>query len=75
MTARFVGVIEFEGDFDGDHPDEELRGEGPSMHLIASSPITVEEDAEGFCWSALASWTESHPLRRGETAQVLRQDW
>lgn len=61
------GVIVFGGDFDDDHPDEALRGQAPSLTLIAAGP-------EEFCWQALSEWTSKHPLRRDEYAEVLSRD-
>lgn len=58
------GVIAFSGDPDSEHSDEELKGKGPSMELIASGP-------EDFCWDALDKWTTKHPLRLWESAEVL----
>lgn len=60
------GVIEFSGDPAEEHPDEELRGRGPSLQLIAAGP-------EDFCWDALTKWTEAHPLRMWETAEVVER--
>ena len=57
-------VIVFSGAPAGEHPDEELRGSGPRMELIAAGP-------EEFCWQALADWTAQHPLRMWEEAEVL----
>lgn len=61
------GVIVFSGDPASEHPDEELRGSGPSMCLIATG-------SEEFCWDALARWTANHPLRVWEEAEVLARD-
>lgn len=60
------GVIAFSGDPDGEHPDERLRGKGPSLELIAAG-------SEEFCWETLAKWTEKHPLRLWEDAEVLER--
>lgn len=57
-------VLVFMGDLDGDHPDEALRGAGPSLTLIACGP-------EDFCWEALAEWAAKNLLRRGEEAEVV----
>lgn len=61
------GVIFFGGDPMGEHPDEELCGREPSMKFIACG-------SEDFCWAALASWTEKHPLRMWEDVEVLARD-
>lgn len=61
------GVIVFGGDPDNEHPDEELRGSAPSLSYIASG-------GEEFCWQALARWTQGHPLRLWEEAEVLARD-
>lgn len=58
------GVITFSGDPDEEHPDDELRGMHPLMEHIACGP-------EDFCWDALANWTNKHPLRLWEQAEVL----
>lgn len=57
-------VLYFAGDFDNDHPDEELRGSSPSMTLLGAGD-------EAFCWKQCADWTAKHPLRRHEHAEVL----
>lgn len=71
MTAQPVnthyGVIEFGGDPAAEHPDEELRGSGPTLTLICAGP-------EEFCWAALARWTAKRPLRLWETAEVVARD-
>ena len=61
------GVIVFGGDFDGDHPDGTLNGQGPHMEMIACGP-------EQHCWDAIAEWTKTNPLRRDEHAEVLARD-
>lgn len=66
MNTHYA-VITFSGDFDGDHPDEELRGRGPFITAIAAGP-------KSFCWEALAERTKAYPLRRGEEAEVLARD-
>ena len=58
------GVLTFSGDSADEHPDEELRGSGPRLEMIAQGP-------EEFCWDALAKWTAKHPLRLWEEAEVL----
>lgn len=58
------GVIAFSGDPASEHSDPELRGQSPSLTLIAAG-------SEQFCWDALASWTAKHPLRMWEDAEVL----
>jgi hypothetical protein len=66
MTTHYA-VIGFSGDPASEHPDDELRGRGPSLDLIACGP-------ENFCWDALAKWTAEHPLRMWEEAEVLARD-
>lgn len=66
MNTHYALLI-FGGDFDNDHPDEELRGHGPEMTMIAAGP-------EEFCWRALADWTAKRPLRRDESAEVVTRD-
>lgn len=63
MNTHYA-AIHFSGDLDGDHADPELRDASPSLTLIAAGP-------EEFCWQALSAWTTTHPLREGETAEVL----
>ena len=63
MNTHF-GVIYFSGDPAGEHSDEELRGHSPSLSLIANGP-------ESFCWGALRAWTDNHPLRQWEHAEVV----
>lgn len=60
-------VIVFGGDPASEHEDEDLRGRGPSLDLIAAGP-------EDFCWEALARWTAKHPLREWEDVEVLARD-
>lgn len=64
VSNTHYAVIVFDGDFDNDHPDEELRGHAPSLSLIGCGP-------EEFCWEAVRKWTEKRPLRRNETVEVL----
>ena len=66
MNTHYAALV-FGGDFDGDHPDEELRGRGPDLSLIACGD-------EEFCWRAAARWTKDHPLRRDEAVEVLARD-
>ena len=54
------------GPVGGAHPDEELCWQEPSLTLIASGP-------EDFCWESLAKWTEKHPLRMWEDAEVVER--
>lgn len=61
------GVIVFSGDPTKEHEDEELRGRSPHLQLIACGP-------EAFCWKCLAEWTEKHPLREWENAEVVARD-
>lgn len=60
-------VVAFDGDFDGTHPDPELRGQHPQLQLIACGPAD-------FCWDSVAGWTRTHPLRDGERVEVLARD-
>lgn len=60
-------VVMFGGDPASEHPDDDLRGEAPTMTLIAAGP-------EAFCWDAVAKRTASHPLRMWETVEVLARD-
>jgi hypothetical protein len=64
VSNTHYAVLAFSGDPDEEHPDEELRGTGPSLTLIAAGD-------EDFCWESLARWTEKHPLRMWEEAEVL----
>lgn len=66
MANTHYAVLTFSGDPDGEHPNEELRGTGPSLTLIAAGD-------EDFCWKSLEAWTEKHPLRRGEDAEVVER--
>jgi hypothetical protein len=59
-------VLAFSGDPDGEHPNPELNGTGPSLTLIAAGP-------EDFCWEQLANWTAKHPLCMWEDAEVLER--
>lgn len=61
------GVLVFGGDPAGEHPDEVLRGQGPTMEFICAGP-------EEFCWAVLTRRTAEHPLRMWETAEVLARD-
>lgn len=61
------GVIVFSGDPAGEHPDEALCGSSPSMGFIACG-------SRDYCWRALATWTDKHPLRTWEEAEVLARD-
>lgn len=67
MTNTHYAVIVFSGDPAGEHDDDELRGRGPSMDMIACGP-------EDFCWKAVAAYTAAHPLRRWESVEVLTRD-
>lgn len=66
MANTHYGVLTFSGDPDNEHPDEELRGTGPHLELIAAGD-------EESCWRSLAKWTETHPLRLWEDAEVLER--
>lgn len=63
MNTHYA-LIHFSGDPDEEHPDEELRGKEPHLQFIACGP-------EEFCWDSLFRWTEKHPLRQWETAEVV----
>lgn len=63
MNTHYA-VIAFSGDPASEHPDPELCGTAPSLTFIAAGP-------EEFCWDALAKWTDAHPLRMWEEAEVL----
>jgi hypothetical protein len=63
VTTHY-GVVYFSGDPYGEHPDRTLRGQAPSLTLIAAGP-------EQFCWTALGEWTAKHVLRQWETAEVV----
>lgn len=66
MNTHYA-LITFSGDPAEEHPDEELRGKGPSLELIAAGNQT-------FCWQALADWTKTHPLKMWQTAEVVARD-
>ena len=61
------GVIHFNGDYDDNHPDPELRGAAPNLELIAAGD-------EQFCWDSLNKWIKRRPLQRGQTVEVLARD-
>lgn len=63
MNTHYA-VIHFPGDPAGEHLDPALNGRAPALELIGCGP-------EDFCWDALRKWTETHPLRLWETAEVL----
>lgn len=63
MNTHYA-VIFFPGDPACEHPDPELNGKHPDLHLIGAGD-------EEFCWKALHGWTDSHPLRLWEHAEVL----
>lgn len=65
-TNTHYGVVVFGGDFDNDHPDPTLRGQGPHLELIACGP-------KQHCWDALYDWEKAHPLRRNEHIEVLER--
>lgn len=65
MNTHYAVTV-FSGDPDHEHPDPALCGKGPTMRLVASGP-------EDFCWDALARWTEQHPLRMWEEAEVVKR--
>lgn len=65
MNTHYA-VIAFSGDPDEEHPDEDLRGQEPSLRLIAAG-------GEDFCWDALGTWTANHPLRMWEDAEVVER--
>ncbi len=66
MSNTHYAVLAFSGDPAGEHPDPDLRGQCPSLTLIASGP-------EDFCWNAVVRWTADHPLRMWEEAEVLER--
>jgi hypothetical protein len=66
MNTHYA-VIAFSGDPAGEHPDEDLHGQEPSLDFIACGP-------EEFCWDALERQTDKHPLRMWEEAEVLARD-
>lgn len=63
-AVTHYGVIHSYGDFDGEHPNPELRGSAPHLELIAGGD-------EEFCWQALVEWTTENPLQQWEQAEVL----
>lgn len=56
LVTHYALLI-FGGDFDDDHPNEELRGSHPRIEFLGAGD-------EEFCWRAIAQWTEKIPLRR-----------
>lgn len=64
MSNTHYAVLAFDGDFTNDHPDLDLRGHGPELHLIGAG-------SEEFCWDAIVRWVARRPLRRDESAEVL----
>lgn len=66
MNTHYAVVV-FSGDPAGEHDDDELRGEGPGLTMIACGE-------EAFCWKAVAAWTLAHPLRQWETVEVLARN-
>ena len=64
MPNSHYAVVVFDGDPGGEHADPNLRGRGPHLTLIGAG-------SEDFCWSAIADWTNEHPLRPCEHAEVL----
>lgn len=66
MNTHYA-LITFTGDYDNNHPDEALRGTSPNVEQIAVGP-------EDFCWDALIKWTATHPLQRGQEAEVVARD-
>ena len=61
-------MIYFDGDLSDDgHPGPDLHGRGPFLTLVAAG-------SELTCWQALQAWTEQHPLRPGESAEILQRD-
>lgn len=63
MNTHYA-VIYFSGDPAGEHPDSDLNGQAPHLNFIGSGD-------EEFCWRAVNNWTEKHPLRTWEHAEVL----
>lgn len=66
MNTHYA-VIVFSGDPASEHPDEELRGQPPSMTFLACGD-------EAFCWTSAVGWTVDHPLRQWETVEVLARN-
>jgi hypothetical protein len=60
-------VVTFSGDPSNEHPDESLRGQPPSMRLIACGD-------EEFCWAKVITHTATYPLRMWERSEVLARD-
>lgn len=65
MNTHYA-VIYFPGDL-GNHPDPELNGRGPHLDLIAAGP-------EDYCWEAAVKYTASHPLKQGQSIEVLARN-
>ena len=57
----------FSGDPACEHEDEELRGRGPGMQLIACG-------SEEYCWAVVREFTFRKPLREWESVEVLVRD-
>lgn len=66
MNTHYA-VVAFSGDPGREHADPELNGQPPSLDLIACG-------SEEFCWAAVETWTETHPLREWEDVEVLARD-
>lgn len=67
MSITHYAVIVFSGDPGCEHDADDLREAPPSLEFIA-------QGSEDFCWQSLATWTENHPLRMWEEAEVLARD-
>ncbi len=57
-------VVAFAGDPTAINPEPDLHGQPPSLTLLARG-------TESFCWEFIGRWMSAHPLRAGETAEVL----
>ncbi len=60
-------VAVFAGDPTSTRPEPDLHGQPPSLQLLASG-------TEEFCRQFMSRWVSAHPLRAGETVEVLRRD-
>ena len=66
MHTHFAAVY-FDGDLSDDgHPDPELTGRGPMLTLVGVGD-------EEFCRRSIEVWVQAHPLRDGESAEVLER--
>lgn len=67
VANTHYAVVVFGGDPGAEHPDEELRGRGPHLELIACG-------SESFCWEHVSVWVGNHPLQDWQTVEVLMRD-